>query len=322
MIAKIVQGRGFRGVVNYVLDKDHSHLLYADGVRLKDKESIIQNFVAQQKLNPKIAKPVAHISLDFSVQDKNRLTDQFMAGMALEYMERMGYRDTQYIIARHHDTDHPHIHIVINRIDNNGKRISDQNEKLRNTRVCMELTKKYGLYIASGKENVKEHRLKEPDKTRYEIYHALKSSIPNCKNWKELKSELLRSGITTEFRNNGETDKIQGVRFGKNGYEFNGSKIDRVCSYSKISYQLYLNEKLNQNEGQQHSATNQPDQITQQHNTMDLAAGIENAASIVGGLFDLLMNPSHHYNENEADFLRAEAHRRKKKKGNQYRHRL
>ena len=144
---------------------------------------------------------------------------------------------------------------MINRIDNNGKRISDQNEKLRNTKVCMELTKKYGFYIASGKENVKEHRLKEPDKTKYEIYHALKSAISNCKNWKELRSELLKSGITTAFIKNGETEKIQGVRFGKNEYEFNGSKIDRACSYSKISYQLYLNEKQQKNEGQQHSVT-------------------------------------------------------------------
>ena len=321
MIAKIVQGRGFRGAVNYILDKDNARLIYAEGVRLKDKESIIQSFVVQQKLNPKIAKPVAHISLDFSVQDKSRLTDQFMAGMALEYMEKMGYRDTQYIIARHHDTDHPHIHIVINRIDNNGKRISDQNEKLRNTRVCMELTKKYGLYIASGKENVKEHRLKEPDKTKYEIYHALKSAIPNAKNWKELKSELLQSGITIEFRKNGNTDKIQGVRFGKNGFEFNGSKIDRICSYSKISYQLYLNEKLHRNEGQHHSEANQTNQINQQDNTMDLALGLENAASVLGGLFDLL-NTSPHYDENEAKFLRAEAQKRIKKKGDQHRHRL
>jgi hypothetical protein len=321
MIAKIVQGRGFRGVVNYVLDKDHSQLLYAEGVRLKDRESIVQSLLAQQKLNPKIAKPVAHISLDFSVQDKNRLTDQFMAGIALEYIEKMGYRDTQYIIARHHDTDHPHIHIVINRIDNNGERISDKNEKLRNTRICMELTKKYGLYIASGKENVKEHRLKEPDKTKYEIYHALKSAIPNAKNWKELKSELLQSGITTEFRRDGNTDKIQGVRFGKNGYEFNGSKIDRACSYSKINYKLYLNEKQHQNEGLQHSEANQTNQINQQDNTMDFAAGLENAASIAGGLFDLLRS-SHRYDEDEADNLRAQAQRRKKKKDHQYKHRL
>lgn len=321
MIAKIVQGRGFRGVVNYVLDKDHSHLLYAEGVRLKDKESIIQSFVVQQKLNPKIVKPVAHISLDFSVQDKNRLTDQFMAGMALEYMEKMGYRDTQFIIARHHDTDHPHIHIVINRIDNNGKRISDQNEKLRNTRICMELTKKYGLYIASGKENVKEHRLKEPDKTKYEIYHALKSAIQNAKNWEELKSELLQAGISTEFRKNGNTDKIQGVRFRKNGYEFNGSKIDRACSYSKINYQLYLNEKQHHSESLYHSTPNSSDQLNQQDNTIDIASGIESAASVLGGLFDLLNTPPH-YDENEADFLSAEAQRRIKKKGDQHRHRL
>jgi len=296
-------------------------LLYAEGVRIKDKESIVKSFIAQQKLNPKIVKPVAHISLDFSVQDKHRLTDQFMVGMAQEYLDKMGYRDTQYIIVRHHDTDHPHIHIVINRIDNNGKRISDQNERLRNTRVCMELTKKYDLYIASGKENVKEHRLKEPDKIKYEIYHTLRSAIPNCRNWKELKSELLQSAITIEFRKNGNTDKIQGVRFGKNGYELNGSKIDRAYSYSKISYQLYLNEKLHQNEGQHHSASNHPDLFNRQDNTIDLAAELENAASVVGGLFDF-MNNTRRYDEDEADFLRAQAQRRKKKKDNQYRHRL
>ena len=169
MIAKIVQGRGFQGAVNYILDKENASLIYAEGVRLKDKESIIHSFIVQHKLNPNISKPVAHISLDFSVQDKSRLTDRFMVDVAHEYMKKMGYRDTQYIIARHYDTDHPHIHLVINRIDNNGKRISDQNEKLRNVKICMELTKKHGLYIASGKENVKEHRLKEPDKTKYEI---------------------------------------------------------------------------------------------------------------------------------------------------------
>ena len=307
MIAKIVQGRGFRGVVNYVLDKDHSHLLYAEGVRLKDKESIIQSFVAQQKLNPKIVKPVAHISLDFSVQDKNRLTDQFMADMALEYMEKMGYRDTQYIIARHHDTDHPHIHIVINRIDNNGKRISDQNEKLRNVKICMELTKKHCLYIATGKENVKEHRLKEPDKTKYEIYHALQSAVSTCRGWQELKTELLKSGITTELRNNGDTDKIQGVRFGKNGYEFNGSKIDRTCSYSKINY------RLQQNVRSQQAQKHQPEQ-DEWHDSMELSSVIGKAASTLGGIFDIL-KPSSGYDENQAEVFRLEAKKRRKKKG-------
>ncbi|KAA6309060.1 hypothetical protein EZS27_039380, partial [termite gut metagenome] len=241
---KIVQGRGFRGVVGYVLDKNKAQLLYAEGVRLKDKDSITYSFITQNKMNPKIVKPVAHISLDFSMQDKERLTDKVMVGIALEYMQKMGYGNTQYIIARHHDTDHPHVHLVINRIDNDGKRITDKNERFRSTKVCMELTKKYGLYIASGKENVKRERLREPDKTKYEIYDAIKDSIPGCRNWRELTAELKKQGITTEFRYNGDTNKIQGVRFGKGDHTFNGSKIDRQFSFSKIDYQLQQNERV------------------------------------------------------------------------------
>jgi len=307
MIAKIVQGRGFRGVVNYVLDKDNAQLLYTEGVRTKDKDSIIQSFVTQSKMNPKITKPVAHISLDFSVQDKAKLTDEFMVGMAQEYLKKMGYENTQYIIARHHDTDHPHVHLVINRINNDGKRITDQNEKLRSTKACMELTKKYGLYIASGKENVKDHRLKEPDKTKYEIYHALQSAISGCRNWQQLQTELQKSGITVDLRKNGSTEQIQDVRFEKNGYGFNGSTVDRSCSYSKISFQLQQNDRQEQTEIHQ-----QPPAI-QQDNSSGLSSMVESVASSLGGLFDI--QPSSGYDENEIEAMKQEAKKKKKKRG-------
>ena len=303
MIAKIVQGRGFKGAVNYVLDKKDTRLLFAEGVRLKDKASVIQSFIAQSKLKPKISKPVAHISLDFSAQDKGRLTDKFMVGVAHEYLYKMGYADTQYIIARHHDTDHPHIHLVINRIDNEGNRISDKNEKLRNIKICMELTKKYGLYIASGKENVKEYRLKEPDKSKYEIYRILQLTIPKCRNWKELEAKLRKSGVTVESRKNGSTDKIQGVRFGKNGYEFNGSKIDRTFSYSKISYQLQQNElSMAAQSKSAHRSTNE-----------GFSYAVGATVSSLGGLFDL-MNPSSGYDEDRAEYLRQESLKKKRRK--------
>src|SRR3712207_2265198 len=89
----------------------------------------------------------------------------------------MGIRDTQYIIGRHFDKEHPHVHIAFNRIDNNGKTISDRNDRFRSEKICKELTAKYGLYFAGGKEKVKEYRLKEPDKTKYEIYQTLKAEI-------------------------------------------------------------------------------------------------------------------------------------------------
>jgi hypothetical protein len=304
MMAKIVQGRGFKGVINYVLDKDNARLLYANGVRLKDKDSVIHSFITQSKVSPDITKSVAHISLDFSVQDKERLTDKAMVGIALEYLDKMGYKNTQFIIARHHDTDHPHIHLVINRIDNDGKRISDKNERFRSTKVCMELTKKYGLYIAKGKGNVKRHRLKEPDKTKYEIYDAIKAALPKCRNWQELTAELKRQGITTDFRKNGSTDKIQGIRFGKGNYSFNGSQIDRSCSYSKIDFQLRQNSR-------EQDISLQPSKPGYSQNQPSV---LENVGSVIGGLFDFQPSGTD-YDPDEAEFQLQQKLKKKKKRG-------
>ncbi|KAA6318286.1 hypothetical protein EZS27_031688 [termite gut metagenome] len=302
MVAKIVQGRGFRGVVNYVLDKNKAQLLYAEGVRLKDKGSITHSFIIQNQMNPKIVKPVAHISLDFSMQDKERLTDKVMVGIALEYMQKMGYGNTQYIIARHHDTDHPHVHLVINRIGNDGKRITDKNEKWRSTKICMELTKKYGLYIASGKENVKRERLREPDKTKYEIYDTIKAIIPGCKNWRELTAELKKQGITTEFRYNGDTDNIQGVRFSKGDYTFNGSKIDRACSYSKIEFQLHQNSREQEMSIRQSTQSHTPEHSI-----------IETASSVLDSLFDIQPSDSD-YDADQAEYLKQLKKKKKRKR--------
>jgi hypothetical protein len=170
----------------------------------------------------------------------------------------------------------------------------------------MELTKKYGLYIASGKENVQVHRLKEPDKTRYEIYHALQSTLPRCRNWQELNSKLQKLGITTEFRKNGNTDKIQGVRFGKNGYEFNGSKIDRAFSYFKINYLLRQNERSMRFRLESMHQTSQG-------NSEGFSSTKEAVVSSFGILFDLL-KPMPGYDEDYVEYLRQEARKRKRRK--------
>ena len=277
MIAKIVKGRSFKGVVNYVLDKaKQTEMLAAEGVRLKSKESIIRSFVAQAELNPRVSKSVGHISLDFSVQDRDKLTNAKMVQIANEYLERMGITNTQYIIGRHYDKEHPHIHLVFNRIDNNGKTISDKNDRYRSEKICKELTEKYHLYFAQGKENVKILRLQEPDKTKYEIYDALKTTIPQCRNWSKLTTQLKRQDIETAFKYKGNTDEVQGVMFKKNGYTFNGSKIDRQFSYSKIDYQLKQNEWEYNNQIRQ-----------EQSHSQNQSSTLESIGATLGGLFDI-----------------------------------
>ena len=181
MMAKIVKGSGFKGVVDYILDKGKNaqFVAYKD-LFMENRETIAMSFNVQSRMNGKVAKPVGHIALSFSKEDEPRLTNRVMASIALEYMERMGIKDTQFFIARHFDKEHPHVHIAFNRIDNNGNTISDRHERLRSTRICKELTMKYCLHMANGKDNVKRNRLKEPDRTKYELYDILKAEVGRC----------------------------------------------------------------------------------------------------------------------------------------------
>lgn len=242
MIAKITQGSSFKGVVNYILDKEKdAKILICDGLFVENKNTIAMSFDAQSKMNPKVTKPVGHISLAFHKEDEHRLTDRTMAGIALEYLKEMGITDTQVLIVRHFDKEHPHVHIAFNRIANNGRTISDRNERIRSTRICKELTRKYNLYFARDKERVKQHRLKEPDKTKYRLYSILKSEVSRCGNWNMLTANLKKQGVEMRFKYKGKSGEVQGVVFTMNGYSFSGSKIDRRFSYSKIDASLERN---------------------------------------------------------------------------------
>ena len=251
MIAKIVKGSDFRGVINYILDpKKGTELIDSTGVRTDSISHIVQSFIDQAELNPRVGKVVGHISLSFSVQDSSKLSNEWMAQIAREYMDKMRIKDTQYIIGRHFDKEHPHIHIAFNRIDNNGKTISDRNDRFRSEKICKELTAKYSLYFATGKEQVKEYRLKEPDKTKNEIYQSLKAEIARCRDWKNLLVHLKKQDIDVRFKYKSNSQEVQGIIFEKNGYHFNGSKVDRNFSYSKIDFALQQNNREHEQQTQ------------------------------------------------------------------------
>mgnify|MGYP000814834078 FL=1 len=233
MIGKIISGSSFSGTVGYVM-KEKSRILEAEGIVPPDAKRMAEDFNDQTLLNPRLKNTVGHISLSFSPKDAPRMTDALMTQIAKEYMQKMGITDTQYLLVRHLDQPHPHCHLVYNRVGNDGQTISDKNIKIRNAKVCRELTEKYGLYLAPGKDDVRRERLREPDKTRYEIYDAIKRCLPRCAGWKGLEKQLEKQGIGVRYKYCGNTDRKQGVLFSKNGFEFSGSKIDRAFSFTKL----------------------------------------------------------------------------------------
>lgn len=65
--------------------------------------------------------------------------------------------------------------------------------------------------------------------------------VGRCANWNVLVANLKRQGVEVHFKHKGQSDEIQGIVFTKNGYRFNGSKVDRHFSYSKIDAALQCN---------------------------------------------------------------------------------
>jgi hypothetical protein len=306
MIGKIVKGRSFKGCISYVVDAKDAKILASEGVLETDKESIINSFYMQSLLNPNLSKCVGHIPLAFSPDDKERMTDQFMERLAKEYMKEMKIENTQYIIVRHNNTDHPHLHIVFNRVDNDGKTISDKNDRYRNEKVCKQLKDKYNLTYGKGKDNVNVQKLKGAEQTKYEIDHAIKAILPKAKNWQQFESLLDKQGVSIEYKRKGQTDEVQGISFKKGNHSFKGSDIDRKFSYSKLD--VILNENNHVQEQQVVIPTET--KSTGSNLSENIVSGVADALSSVGSLFDI--QPSNQ-DENEAEYLRQEARKKKKK---------
>jgi len=278
MIGKIIKGKSFKGCISYVMSKENMKLLDSEGVLLNDTNSIINSFYMQSLMNPNLSKSVGHIPLAYSKDDAPKLTDTFMLKLAKEYMQAMGIENTQYIIVRHSDREHPHCHIVFNRVNNDGKTISDKNDHFRNEKITKALKEKYGLTFGVGKEKVKTYRLKEPDKTKYEIHKAIQTALKSAKKWNQFENLLAKEKIQLKFKYKGQSNEVQGISFAKGDYSFKGSEIDRQFSYSKIDSQLKQNNK------EQEQAVHQ---LPKSEQSQYQSSILENVGAALGGLFDI-----------------------------------
>lgn len=298
MIGKIVKGKSFKGCVSYVLSKEDTKLLDSEGVLNTDAKSIINSFYMQSLMNTNLAKSVGHIPLSYSKEDESRLTDAFMVQLAKEYMKAMKIENTQFIIVRHNNTDNPHCHIVFNRVNNEGKTISDKNDRYRNEKVCKQLKDKYNLTYGKGKDQTDIQKLKGAEKTKYEIYHSIKANLAKTANWMQFEQLLKQQGITVAYKYKGQTNEIQGVSFKKGDYSFKGSDVDRSYSYSKLNNQLTSNS-------QKQTIDIQSKDTTQQSNSSDSASIVGSVLGALGGLSNI---------QTHGDDYQDEAFKNRKKK--------
>lgn len=235
MISKVITGRTFYGCCRYICqDQKRAVVLEAEGVRDYSYRLMAHDFEMQKRELPNKHKAVFHGILSFYPGES--LTDVEMVKIAKEYLDKIGITDTQYVITKHIDTSHLHLHIVANLVSNKGKAISDSWIGYRGKKVAQELTLKYQLVPAQKKELALTNlqALNTEEATRYEIYTGIQQLLPECNSMEQLSDKLLKLGIEMQYKYKSGTQEVQGVSFKKGTYCFKGSGVDRKYSISGL----------------------------------------------------------------------------------------
>lgn len=153
MIASQKIGKSFSGALRYNINKlfdrnpqRRAELLDTNFASLTASEILNEvNWIRQQR--PALSKYVYHTSLNFSPQEQETggLSNDKLLDIAHDYLKGMSFTNNQYLIFRHHDAGHPHIHLLVNRITFDGKVVSDSNNYKRSEALLRTLEKQYGL---------------------------------------------------------------------------------------------------------------------------------------------------------------------------------
>lgn len=243
MIGKVSIGKTFRGCVNYVMGKKGAEVITAQGVRVESPFYATHDFNTIRKQNSGISNAVWHTSISFAHQDK--VTDELMKKVASDYLEQMKLNDNQYLIVKHTDTRHQHMHIISNRVGFDGKVVSDQWCKNRTAHACDLMEEKYKLTIAREQGNARavvQDKREGIRDTKEDIKEAIENSLKKgISNYESLKRDLAKKNIDLQLQKQ-STGRVNGVTFRKDELIVKGSAIDKDFSYKRLLKTLERNQ--------------------------------------------------------------------------------
>lgn len=121
----------------------------------------------QAALNERVKANSVHISLNFHESDQ--LNKEKLYAIAETYMQGIGFENQPYVVYRHHDAAHPHIHIVSTNIQRDGSKIEMQNiGRNQSEKARKNIEEKFKLIKAEGRKQQQDNELKiTPKKIQY-----------------------------------------------------------------------------------------------------------------------------------------------------------
>ena len=247
MKAKISRGGGFRGVLNYILDKGEAEIV-GGNMSGQTPQELTREFGITKALRPDCKNPVWHCSL--SAPRGERLSREKWYELGADFMIEMGMDPANFLYSsgRHSDTDYDHIHIVASRIGLDGQLWHGQNDVFKAIKATQKLEQRHGLTLTPGLDlGVKKER---KSLTHRELNMAIRTEMkpPRMVCQEAIDAVLQTEGVISapEFIERLEalgvravpsvasTGTMNGFSFEAEGVAFSGSKLGESFKWAKL----------------------------------------------------------------------------------------
>lgn len=272
MIGKIKKGKGFRGLLNYTLQKPGARIV-GGNMAGADERALAQEFAVFRALKPGLGRAVFHSAL--SLPDGESLSDEQWGRVAEQYAAGMGFGESAWLAVRHMDTEHDHIHFVASRIAKNGDVVSDGQDYKRQEKTIREIEKTFGLTPLPVNQKpapkLSQAEIGKAERTgqiphKLMIATAIDQAIQaGVKDEGELAEELSKSNIETQIHA-ASTGRVSGLSFRLHGVIewLKGSSIGKAYSHLNIKKRIEEHGKNKRHaanggwQGEAHTVGDQP----------------------------------------------------------------
>lgn len=255
MITKVSIGTSFMGALNYNLkklySKDESQKaeLLATNFASLNQQSIKNELRLLQSLNPRLKRNTFHTSLNFGKDEV--ISNEKMLTIAEEYMKKMGFDNNAYFIFRHHDTGHPHCHILALRNRFDGTVVSDSKNYQRSDKIARELEQKHGLEKVHSSI---ESKVKSPNKDEIEmalrtgkasqrmvLQELVGAALKRSNNVPAFIDHLEKNGVNVLF-NQASTGRVTGISYCYGGFIAKGQALGNQFKWGQVSKTLHYEQ--------------------------------------------------------------------------------
>ncbi len=234
---------------NYPMDVEHLSLI-----------NKLNRLLNQAALNENVSRNSVHISLNFDPSEA--LSNALLQQIADDYMQRIGFGNQPYLVYRHFDSGHPHIHIISMKVRPDGSRIDTQNIGRNQSEMARkEIEILYSLKKAEDSKQRQAYELKPVNiqkvqfgkaETKRAITNVLNAVINNYKytSLPELNAVLKQYNVMADrgsensriFQTRGLTYRIVDEQGNKAGVPIKASDFYNKPTLTFLEERFKLNE--------------------------------------------------------------------------------